>query len=500
MKSQKAYPKVTGRSDRLIVPKKAVNKVEKSMAELVEGRGLTKGNTYTTSDAQTQSWKSITLRLMSVREAAKKDKEVKFTALFHHIGVPLLRESFYSLKRDTATGIDDVSWYQYEQEITTNLEKLYIAIRTGAYRPKPARRIAIPKADGTERPISIQSIEDKIVQQAVVAILEQIYEVDFVGFSYGFRPGRNQHDALDALHVGLMSKKVNWVLDLDIKKFFDNVNHDWLIKFLQHKVKDKRIIRLITQWLKVGYVNDRGRKIRSNMGTPQGSVISPLLSNIYLHYIFDLWSHQWRKRNSRGDMVIIRYADDSVLAFQHHNDAQCFLRDLKTRMSRFGLELHEGKTRLIEFGRFAIQRRKEKGLGKPETFDFLGFTHYCGKTRKAGKFMIGRKTIKKRLIKRLKELRKELLKRRHNPIKKTAKWLASVIQGHMNYFGVPGNSKSVNLFSFELQRAWYWSLCRRSQRKRLNWVKFDQYLKPLLPKIRVLHPYPNERFYAKYPR
>jgi len=500
MKNSKADPIASGKSDRPIVPQNPANKPEEPGAELVEERGLTKRNTHAAADGQTQGWKTITSRLMSVREAAKNDKEEKFSSLQHHLNIPLLEKSFFSLKRDVTTGVDGVSWADYEKELPENLEKLKETIHNGSYRPKPAKRIYIPKADGSERPISIQSTEDKIVQQAIVTILEQIYETDFLGYSYGFRPGRSQHDALDALHVGLISKKINWILDLDIRKFFDTVDHNWLIQFIKHRIADKRVVRLITQWMKVGYQDTNGRRHRSSMGVPQGAVVSPLLSNIYLHYVFDLWVGQWRRRKCSGDMIVVRYADDSVLGFENQRDAERFLSELETRMAHFGLELHDNKTRILEFGRYATERRKEKGLGKPETFDFLGFTHYCGMTRKNGKFMVWRKTSRKRMNSKIKEIRQTLLRQRHKPVREIARWLTAVMKGHMNYFSVPGNGASVNRFLWELRRAWFAALCRRSQRKRLNWEKFGKYLDPMLPKFQVTHPYPQQRFYAKYSR
>lgn len=499
-KNQKTDCKTFGKSDKVIVPEKLVNKAGKSVEEPVEERTLTKRNIHTGNGGQTQSWDYTMSHLMNVRKAVVNDRKMQFTALLHHIDVPLLRISFNLLERGSSAGIDTISWYGYGENIDRNLVKLHEKIHNGSYRPKSARRVYIAKMDGSERPISIQCIEDKVVQQAMVLVLEKIYEIDFVGFSYGFRPGRNQHDALDALHVGLMSKKVNWVLDLDIKKFFDQVDHDWLVRFLQHRINDKRIIRIIKQWLKVGYLDGKGRKIKSRVGTPQGSVISPMLSNIYLHYVYDLWCKQWRTRHCTGDMIVIRYADDSVLAFQHYEDAKRFLSKLKERMEMFGLELHENKTKLISFGRFANNRNRGKGLGKVPTFEFLGFKHYCGKTKKSGKFMVWRKTIRKRMNKKLKELRIELMKRRHRPVMETAKWLKTVINGHINYFGVPGNSTSISLFVYELKKAWYRSLCRKSQRKRLNWEKFAKYLSPLLPNPKITHPYPEQRFYAKYSR
>jgi len=500
MEDSKASFSVSGKSDSLIVPQKAPNKTRTTEAEMLEGRGLTKRNAHSTADGQTQSWNTITSRLMSVRRAAQKDKEAKLSSLLHHLTIPLLERSFYLLKRNSTPGIDDVSWMDYEKDLEENLLKLNRAIHTGAYKPKPARRIAIPKADGSERPISIQTIEDKIAQQAIVIILEQIYESDFLGFSYGFRPRRNQHDALDALHVGIMSKKINWILDLDIKKFFDTVDHQWLQTFLSHRIADKRVLRLITQWIKVGHQDDKGKRYRASAGVTQGAVISPLLSNVYLHYVYDLWVRQLRGRDSSGDMFVVRYADDSVLGFQNKGDVESFLVALKERMAKFGLELHTGNTRIIEFGRFAEEKRKKKGLGKPETFDFLGFTHYCGKTRKNNAFMVWRKTAKKRLNEKIKEIRRLLLRFRHKHVKETARWLSSIIQGHMNYYSVPGNGVSVAKFMDEMKRAWYKALCKRSQRKRLNWEKFGLYLEPLLPKFHVAHPYPEQRFNAKYSR
>ena len=500
VKNQKTYRSSSGKSDEFVVPKRQANKTGNTVAESAEGRDSIKGNSHTGNGDRTQSRNITTCNLMRVREVARRDKKVQFTSLLHHVDEDLLIRSYHNLERNSAAGADGVSWYDFGKDLEKNVFDLKREVTKGTYKPIPARRILIPKSDGSDRPISIQSVRDKILQQALVILLNNIYEEDFLGFSYGFRPNRSQHDALDALHVGLMKRKVNWVLDLDIRKFFDTVDHDWLLRFIEHRIKDKRIIRLIRKWLKIGYFDESGRRVKSYVGAPQGAVISPLLSNIYLHYVYDLWCKKWRGDHGRGDMIVVRYADDSVLGFQYKTDAMRFQKDLTTRMSNFGLELHEEKTKLIEFGRFAAIRRKEKGLGKPETFDFLGFTHYCGNKRKTGEFMVWRKTIRKRMVIRLRELRIELKRRMHRPIRETAKWLVSVIRGHMNYFSVPGNLDSVSLYIYELKKAWYKSLCRRSQRKRINWDKFRLYLAPLLPTPKVIHPYPDKRFYAKYPR
>jgi len=489
----------TEKSDTVIVPRKSANKPMNVGAESMEGRTVTKRNTHANVGGRTQSRANATYRLMGVREAARRDKRTKFTALFHHVTIQLLRESFYQLKRFSAPGVDGQSWKTYEQRLGENLRELHESLHRGSYRPKPARRTTIPKADGSERPISVQSVRDKVAQMAVVKILEQIYEEQFLGFSYGFRPGRSQHDALDALTVGLKSKKVNWVLDLDIRKYFDSVGQDRLLKIIQHRVRDRRILRLLRQWLEVGYIDAQGRRIRSQVGAAQGAVVSPLLANVYLHYALDQWSVWWRKHNSKGDMIIVRYADDVIVGFQHHEDAQRFQKELVERLRDFGLEINEQKSRLIRFGRYAEQQQKERGLGKPPTFDFLGFTHYCGRSSNGG-FAVRRRSVRKRVTRKLKEIRLELKRRRHAPVSQHIVWLSSVIQGHCNYYGVPGNLRNLTRFRYELLRAWYRALCRRSQKKRINWQKFGQFLGNRLPSVHTVHPYPEERFYAKYSR
>jgi RNA-directed DNA polymerase len=437
------------------------------------------------------------LGLSRVRELAKKEKEQTFTQLMHHVTLELLKKGFHSLKKRAAKGIDGIGWSEYEVNEEANLADLYQRIQSGRYKPKPAKRVYIPKADGSERPLSIQCIEDKIAQHTVVTVLNQIYENDFLGFSYGFRPKRSQHDALDALTYSLSRKKVSWVLDLDISKFFDSVEHAWLIRMVQHRVKDKRLVKLIERWIKVGTVEDGNKRQPAYLGIPQGAVISPLLANIYLHYVFDLWSNQWRKK-VEGDVTIVRYADDAVLCFQHQSNARNYLVGLKQRLSKFGLSVHPDKTKLIRFGRFARSHLKSSG-SKPQTFDFLGFTHYCAVTRN-GCFKVGRKTINKRLRKQVKAVQLGLRKRMHEKISVTLEWLGRVLRGHVNYYGVPGNGKQLSLFHYEIVRRWFKMLRRRSQRHSLTWERFGPWVRARLPKVRIVHPYPEQRFCAKHSR
>lgn len=437
--------------------------------------------------------------LARVREAARKDRKIRFTALLHHVTVALLRDSFYALKREAAPGVDGVTWKEYGRDLEERLPDLHSRIHRGAYRALPSLRAWIPKPDGRQRPLGIAALEEKIVQHAVGRVLNQIWEEDFLGFSYGFRPGRSQHDALDALWVGIMRKKVNWIIDLDIRSFFDKVRHDWMVKFVEHRIGDKRIIRLIHKWLRAG-VMEEGRWFETVEGTPQGSVISPALANIYLHYVLDLWVKQWRRRQAKGDVIAVRYADDAVLGFQHREEAEQFLEQLRERLGNFGLELHSEKTRLIEFGRYATKDRKERGEGKPETFAFLGFTHICGTTRTAGNFIVRRETIGKRMTAKLKEIKAQLKVRRHESHVKTMKWLQSVVRGYFQYHAVPGNWARLWRFRQEVLRMWLCQLQRRSQRHHWSWERFMARLGGLLPAVRLRHPYPNVRFDAKYPR
>jgi len=467
------------------------------LAESEEGRPLIKENTHQRITHSTQSEARVSQGLAGVRKAAKGRREMKFTALLHHLTVDLLRDSFYALKRKAAPGVDGVRWQEYEAGLEDRLADLHSQVHRGAYRAQPSRRVYIPKPDGRQRPLGVAALEDKVVQQAVVTILNQIYEEDFRGFSYGFRPGRSQHQALDALYVGITRKKVNWVLDCDILGFFDNLSHDWLLKFVQHRVADRRMLRLIQKWLKAGVVEE-GQWKNTEMGTPQGSVVSPLMANIYLHYVFDLWVDAWRKKYAQGEVVVVRYADDNVLGFQHRADADRFLEAFRERLRKFGLELHPEKTRRIEFGRFAEQDRKRRGEGKPETFDFLGFTHISGKNRK-GYFTVKRRTIRKRLRAKLQAIKQQLQPRRHDPVAQTGEWLRSVVQGYFNYHAVPGNLPSLGTFRERLIRLWRTQLRQRSQRYRLTWDRLRQLADRWLPKPRVLHPWPTQRFPATHP-
>lgn len=435
-----------------------------------------------------------------IREAARSDKNLRFTNLMHHITVDLLREAYKALKRDAAPGIDEVTWSQYGEEQEEHLSSLHQRVQSGRYRATPSKRVWLPKPDGKQRPIGIAALEDKIVQQAVVWVLNQIYEEDFIGFSYGFRPGRSQHNALDALWVGITQRKVNWVLDADIKSFFDTVDHEWLIKFVEHRTADIRLLRLIRKWLRAGVTED-GQWSKTTVGTPQGAVASPILANIYLHYVFDLWVSQWRKKKAHGEVIIVRYADDIVMGFQHRNEAEDFLQALQERMVKFGLELNQEKTRLIEFGRFAAANRAARGDGKPETFDFLGFTHICATARKNNHFTVRRKTIAKRLRGKIKSVRIEIMRRRHDPVPAIGKWIRSVVQGHLNYFAVPGNKKSIDAFRTEVIRGWLHALRRRSQKSRsLTWDRIKRLVKTWVPSTKVLHPYPNQRLCVTNPR
>jgi group II intron reverse transcriptase/maturase len=434
---------------------------------------------------------------MGVRKAAKEHKEMKFTALLHHLTVDLLQESFYALKRKAAPGVDGTTWQEYEAGLEGRLIDLHSRVHRGAYRAKPSRRAYIPKADGRQRPLGVAALEDKIVQQAVATILNAIYEEDFLGFSYGFRPGRSQHQALDALSYALTQKRVNYVLDADIRGFFDNISHAWMLQFVQHRVADRRILRLIQKWLKAG-VMEEGEWSETERGTPQGAVISPLLANIYLHYVFDLWVNAWRKKHARGDVIVVRYADDTVLGFQDAEEADRFLEDFRERLGKFGLELHPEKTRRIEFGRYAELNRKQRGEGKPETFDFLGFTHISGKNSK-GYFTVKRRTIRKRLRAKLQEIKQQLQRRRHDPVAQTGEWLRSVVQGYFNYHAVPGNLESLGTFRERLIRLWRTQLRQRSQRTCLTWDRLRQLAARWLPVPRVLHPWPLQRFAATHP-
>jgi group II intron reverse transcriptase/maturase len=437
--------------------------------------------------------------LWGVREAAKRDKKLRFTALLHHVCPELLQASYFALKRSAAPGVDGMTWHEYGRNLEERILDLHDRVHRGVYWAQPSKRAWIPKADGRQRPLGIAALEDKIVQQAVKTVLEQIYEEDFLGFSYGFRPGRGCHNALDAVWVGIMQRKVNWVLDADIRGFFDAIDHEWMLKFLEHRIADRRVLRLIRKWLRAG-VSEDGKWSRTTVGTPQGSVISPLLANVFLHYVLDLWVNQWRQRHARGEVIIVRYADDFVMGFQHRDDAERCLRALRNRLAEFGLKLHPEKTRLIEFGRFAAERREKRGQGKPETFNFLGFTHGCGTTRE-GTFTIKRKSIAKRLRAKLQEIKRQLVRCMHHAVAQLGKWMRSVVQGWMNYHAVPGNIRSLDQFRTQTARLWLHVLRRRSQKgRKWTWERFKRLIHRWLPKPKILHPCPNERLIVKNPR
>lgn len=435
-----------------------------------------------------------------IREAAVRDKKLRFTNLMHHITEEMLRDAYFALKRNAAAGVDDMTWHEYGEHLENRITDLHGRVQSGRYRAKPSKRIWIPKPDGRQRPIGIAVLEDKILEQAVVWVFNQIYEQDFLGFSYGFRPERRQHNALDAIWVGIKQRKVKWVLDADIKSFFDTINHAWLMKFLERRIADPRMLRLIRKWLRAG-VSEDGEWSRTEVGTPQGSVISPLLSNIYLHYVLDEWVQSWRKSKAHGDVIIVRYADDFVMGFQHQYEAKRFLKEMEERFAQYGLEIHGEKTRLIEFGRFAEANRTERGEGKPETFDFLGFTHICSRIPKGNHFTIHRKTIAKRLRAKLKEVREEIMRRRHEPVPVLGKWLRSVVQGHFNYYAVPGNRPAIDAFRREINKAWLHALRQRSQiSSSLPWDRIKRLIATWIPTARILHPYPNHRLRVNYPR
>ena len=438
-------------------------------------------------------------RLDRIREAAERDKNLRFTSLMHHITEDLLRTAYITLNRSAAAGVDDVTWREYGKKLKEHLPALHERVQSGKYRAMPSKRIWIPKPDGRKRPIGIAVLEDKIVQQAVAMVLNQIFEVDFLGFSYGFRPKRNPHNALDAVWVGIEKRKVNWVLDADIKGFFDAISHEWLLKFLEHRIADQRLLRLCRKWLRAG-VSEAGQWSKTDVGTPQGAVISPVLANLYLHHVLDLWTDAWRK-TARGDVIIVRYADDFVMGFQYRNEADLFLQQLQERMAKFGLELHQEKTRLIEFGRFAAANRSKRGEGKPETFDFLGFTHICAKTKRGNRFTIRRKTIAKRLRAKVKKMKEGIRLRMHDPIPEQGQWLRAVVLGHLNYYAVPGNKQSTDAFRTAAMREWLHALRRRSQKARsLTWKRFQRLVRTWLPTSKVRHPYPTQRLRVTNPR
>ena len=485
-------------SDYAIVPMKLTNREGSTSAEPAEGRAQTKENDVQPHTQPTQSGARVSQGLDGVRQKARDNKQEQFTALLHHLTVDLLRESFYALKRHAATGVDGVSWQQYEQGLEARLIELHGQVHRGAYRAQASRRVYIPKADGRQRPLGVASLEDKIVQQAITTILNQIYEVDFRGFSYGFRPGRNPHQALDALSVGIYRKRVNWILDADIRGFFDHLSHEWMMKFVEHRVADKRILRLIRKWLKAG-VSEEGRWHETTAGTPQGAVISPLLANVYLHYAFDLWVEAWRRKIASGDMIFVRYADDLVVGFEQREDAERFLREFQERLAGFALELHPEKTRLIEFGRFAQVNRQQRGEGKPEAFTFLGFTHYCSTDTK-GHFAVRRRTVPQRMRTTLHAIKAKLRQRMHEPVNAVGVWLKRVVSGYYRYHALPDNQRALWRFRDRLCDLWRSMLGRRSQRSRPSWKRIRPTFERWIPRPEILHPYPGVLFDATHPR
>ena len=482
-----------GKSDRPAVPVKFPNNTGQPVAEGTEGRGLAKGNSPQQNASRTPSRVDALSALERVRQAARRDKKMRFTALLHHVyQLDALRAAYFGLKKEAAPGVDGETWRHYGEVLEEHLQDLAERLQRGAYRAKPVRRVYISKEDGRQRPLGVPALEDKIVQRATVEVLNAIYETDFLGFWYGFRPGRSQHHVLDALYVGLLTKKVNWVLDVDIRGFFDTIDHGWLVTFVEHRIADRRVVRLIQKWLNAG-VLEEGTRTRAEEGTPQGGSASPLLANLYLHYVFDLWAQAWRQKHATGDVIVVRFADDIVLGFQVKADAERFWAELTERFRKFHLELHPEKTRLLEFGPYAADNRRRRGEGKPETFNFLGFTHICGKKRSNGRFTVIRQTIRKRLQAKLSEVKVDLRRRLHDPIPAVGTWLRSVVGGHIRYYGVPMNSPALHVFRFQVGRLWHRTLSRRSQNGRVPWDRMRRLIDRWLPPARVCHPYPLRR-------
>lgn len=481
------------KSDRSIRATNPPNKASERAAEAGEQRDLAKRKPPGCNTDRTQGRQPVPSALERVREAATKDRKQRFTALLHHVyDVARLRRAFESADPKAAAGVDGTTRKHYERDLEANLQDLSERVKRGAYRAKPTRRAFIPKADGRQRPIGVPALEDKIVQRAVVEVLNAIYEVDFLGFSYGFRPGRGAHDALDALTTALKTERVNWVLDADIRGFFDTLKHEWLVKFVEHRVADRRVVRLIQKWLNAGVLED-GKRTVSEVGTVQGGSVSPLLANVYLHYVFDLWIDDWRKKRARGEVIVVRYADDFVVGFEHRADGEQLWADLRERFAKYGLELHADKTKLIEFGRHAAEHRAARGEGAPETFNFLGFTHCCGKTTN-GRFQVIRRTMSKRLQAKVSAVRAELRRRMHEPVPKQGAYVRAVVQGHVRYYGVPTNGRQLTTFRFAVGRAWWRDLSRRSQRGRVALARMKRLWARWLPPARVCHPWPEERF------
>ena len=483
-----------GKSDSPIVPKKISNKARPRAAERLEGRGLAERNSPQATTLRTQGRARVHEVLGRVRQAAEGQKGARFTALLHHVyAIDTLRAAFYSLKRDAAPGVDGETWADYGRDVEANLAELSDRVRRGAYRPQPVRRAYVPKQGGQQqRPIGVAALEDKIVQRATVSVLNAVYEPEFAGFSYGARPGRSAHQALAALDRGLMTKPINWVLDADLRNFFGSLSQEHLVRFVEHRIGDKRVVRLIRRWLAAGVLED-GTWTRSEVGTEQGGSISPLLANVYLHYVLDLWAQRWRKTEAQGEVIIVRYLDDFIVGFQVQAEAEQFLMVLRERLEQYGLSLHPDKTRLLEFGRHAAQHQRERGQGKPGTFQFLGFVHSCGRTRK-GWFTVRRHTRGDRLRAKLKEVKAELRRRWHDPIPKVGDWLAAVVRGHCQYYGIAGNAWAIRRFREEVNRLWHRALGRRSQKGRVKRERMQRLIERYIPRVRIVHPWPSVTF------
>jgi group II intron reverse transcriptase/maturase len=510
-----------GKSDRPVVPEKPANKsfwtFVRSLTERVEGRGLAKEKEEgeallhaepanrsdgtqspvgegAASQAPVSNLEGPHAALDRIRQAARRDKGLTFTNLWHHVyDLDRLRQAFFTLKKQAAAGVDGQTWHAYAEDLEANLRDLQSRLIAGSYRARPVKRVFIPKGDGTQRPIGIPVLEDKLVQRAAVMVLNAVYEEDFLGFSYGFRPGKSAHLALDALAVGIQTKKVNWLLDADIKSFFDSLSHDRLIELLQRRIADPRVIRHVKKWLTAGVMDEAGKHQVQDEGTPQGGSISPFLANLYLHYVLDEWAEQWRRTQAQGDVIIVRYADDFVVGFQHESDANRFHEELRARFRQFNLALHAAKTRVIEFGRFAAERRKRRGDGKPQTFDFLGFTHICDKTRKDGRFVVLRRTMARRLRAKLKQIKVELRRRMHEPVSVVGGWLASVLRGHYRYYGVPRNYPALDRLRDRIRHLWRRALSQRSQRGYMTEAAMTCLARRWLPRPAIGHPYPEAR-------
>jgi len=481
-------------SDEAIVPEKLA-KTRVTPVESMEGRAEAKGQSVARNAPSTQSETSAPTVRQRIRQRAKGKPEGRWTNLFGHLRAPLLNEAYQGLRKGAATGVDGVTWEAYGDRLDERLRDLVDRIHHGRYHPQPVRRVEIPKENGKTRPLGIPALEDKIVQLAVKWLLEPIYEALFVGFSYGFRPKRSAHDALDALGTALY-RTVNWVLDADIRAFFDTIDHGWMQKFVEHRIGDRRLVRLLMKWMKAGVMKD-GEFHEVKEGTPQGGIISPLLANIYLHYVFDLWVQSWRKKHATGDVFVVRYADDFVVGFQRERDARAMRRALSDRMAKFGLELHPEKTRVLEFGRYARKDREQKGLGKPETFEFLGFVHIAAKDRQ-GKYQLRRHTSGKKMRAKLARIKAECRNRRHERVVDQHAWLRRVVVGHDNYYAVPTNSDALKRFHYSVERIWYRSLQRRSQRGSWRVGQIRRFAERFpLPTPTIRHPWPTERFAAR---